>query len=80
MPESPEWKESDHAKHIVRAAKILGKWVHVGRVNGKDRFTAFEDWGADSCDGSGIAQYTYMREQMTGEPPLFSRKELAINV
>jgi hypothetical protein len=56
------WKCSDAAAHIVRAAKILGKWVHIGRVNHAERFNHFKELGADSCDGSGIARYTHMRE------------------
>jgi hypothetical protein len=56
------WKGSDHAVHIVKAAKALDKWVHVGRVNGPARFQHFEEIGADSIDGSGIARYTHMRE------------------
>jgi hypothetical protein len=56
------WKGSDHVVHIVRAAKALDKWVHVGRVNHAARFEHFEKIGADSFDGSGIARYTHMRE------------------
>jgi hypothetical protein len=56
------WKGSDHATHIIQAAKLLDKWVHVGRVNTPARFEHFKQLGADSCDGSGIAQYSHMRE------------------
>lgn len=59
---STEFKVSDHVKHIIKAAKMLGKWVHIGRINTPDRFEYFLGLGADSCDGSGIAQYTHMRE------------------
>lgn len=59
---STKWKCSEHAIHIVRAAKILGKWAHVGRVNDKDRFEHFREAGADSFDGTGVARYTHMRE------------------
>lgn len=59
---STNWKCSAHAEHIVKAAKALEKWVHVGRVNDPSRFKHFEELGADSCDGTGIARYTHMRE------------------
>ena len=59
---STAWKCGPHAEHIIRAAKALDKWVHVGRVNDPARFEHFERLGADSCDGSGIARYTHMRE------------------
>jgi hypothetical protein len=59
---STEWKMSIHVRHIIKTAKAMGKWAHVGRVNTPDRFRYFEDLGADSVDGSGLAQYTHMRE------------------
>jgi hypothetical protein len=59
---STEWKCSIHVAHIIKAAKALEKWVHVGRVNDPKRFQYFENLGADSCDGSGLARYTHMRE------------------
>lgn len=59
---STEFKLSAHAAHIVKAAKILGKWAHVGRVNTPDRFAYFEEMGADSIDGTGISRYSHMRD------------------
>lgn len=59
---STNWKCSDHAKHIIHAAQALGKWTHIGRVNGPDRWKHFEAMGADSADGTGIARYTHMRQ------------------
>lgn len=59
---STSWKVSDHAKHCIKAAQALGKWVHVGRVNEPKRFDYFEEMGVDSIDGSGIARYSHMRE------------------
>ena len=47
---------------IIKAAQILGKWVHVGRVNSPRLFEHFEEMGVDSIDGSGIAQYSHMRD------------------
>ncbi len=59
---STEWKLSDHAAHCIKAAKALGKWAHVGRVNDPARFEHFEKLGADSIDGTGISRYSHMRE------------------
>lgn len=59
---STNWKCGPHAEHIVRAAKALEKWVHIGRVNHGERVNHFEKLGADSYDGTGIARYSHMRE------------------
>lgn len=59
---STNWKVGPHAAACIKTAKALGKWVHVGRINDPSRFEYFEKLGADSCDGSGIAQYSHMRE------------------
>jgi hypothetical protein len=55
------WKASEHAAQIIKAAKAIGKWAHVGRVNHPERFDHFEKMGADSIDGTGIARYSHMR-------------------
>lgn len=76
---STKWKESSHAVACVRAAKAIGKWVHIGRINDDARFEAFDQIGADSCDGTGIAQYSWMREKIrerNGDFRLFSKSEL----
>lgn len=59
---STEWKMGRHATACVKAAKALAKWVHAGRVNTPGRFEHFEDIGADSIDGTGLARYSHMRE------------------
>lgn len=59
---STGFKLSDHAAHVIKAAKILGKWAHVGRVNDPGRWEHFENLGADSIDGTGISRYSHMRE------------------
>lgn len=59
-----EFKMSVHAKQIIKAAKIMSKWVHVGRVNTPGRFEYFEQLGADSIDGTGLSRYTWMRESI----------------
>lgn len=71
---STEWKMSHHAADVIRAAKIFGKWVHVGRVNTPGRFEHFDALGADSIDGTGLSRYSWMRERIyrnIHEPKLF---------
>lgn len=61
---STKWKMSQSAVDVIRAGKILGKWVHVGRVNTPGRFEHFEALGADSIDGTGLSRYTWMRQRI----------------
>jgi hypothetical protein len=61
---STNWKCGEHAVHIIKAAQALEKWVHVGRVNGAERWAHFEKLGVDSVDGTGIARYSHMRESV----------------
>ncbi len=76
---STAWKDGQHAAAIVRTAKILGKWVHVGRVNTPERWDHFEALGVDSVDGSGLARYSWMRERIRDRnkpmPTLFDDEE-----
>jgi hypothetical protein len=53
------FKDGAASMAVAKAAKILGKWVHVGRVNSADRIRHWMKI-ADSCDGSGIAKYDHM--------------------
>lgn len=57
------FKISKQAFAAARAAKMLGMWVHVGRVNTAARV---RDWLglADSCDGSGISRFDHMLEDV----------------
>lgn len=64
---STEWKMSKHAAAIVKASKVIGKWCHVGRINTPGRLEYFEQLGADSCDGTGLAQYSHMRLAILNE-------------
>lgn len=52
---STKWKLSEDAYALIAAAKLAGKWVHVGRVNSRRRLLAMAAAGADSCDGTYIA-------------------------
>lgn len=60
---SDNFKISQEAMNACRAAKMLGKWVHVGRVNTAARV---KNWIglADSIDGSGISKYDHMLENV----------------
>jgi hypothetical protein len=55
------WKMSGAARSIVKCAKAMGKWAHVGRVNGAVRRKTMEEWGVDSIDGTGISLHSHMR-------------------
>lgn len=75
---STSWKESAAAAQLVRAAKIRGLHVHVGRVNGPRRWRHFESLGADTADGTGLVFTTRQREAIRdrhgadpGPAPLF---------
>ena len=79
------WKDSTGALDLVRAAKVLGKHVHVGRVNAASRFERFADVGADTCDGSGVSRFDHMLENIIAaslrEPPpvLFDAQGAALS-
>jgi len=75
------WKDSQSAVDIVKTAKTLQKHAHVGRVNTLKRYKLFADAGADTCDGSGVAMYDHMLDDIAKglsrkpEPTLFENKE-----
>lgn len=60
---SDAFKTSPEAINACKAAKMLGKWVHVGRVNTASRV---RNWVglADSIDGSGISRFDHMLEDV----------------
>ena len=57
------FKDGQLARDICIKAKALGLQVHVGRVNGPQRFVSWFDF-ADSVDGSGLAKYTHSLERL----------------
>jgi hypothetical protein len=59
-----DWKMSTAAADVIKAAQIIGKHVHVGRINTVKRFRHFERLGANTCDGSGIARFSWMLEKI----------------
>lgn len=58
------WKDSKAAVDIVKTAKTLRKHSHVGRVNTLKRYKLFSEAGADTCDGSGVAMYDHMLDDI----------------
>ncbi|MCP4440955.1 MAG: hypothetical protein GY810_18695 [Aureispira sp.] len=60
---SDAFKISPEAIAACKAAKMLGKWVHVGRVNTAERVSNWIGL-ADSIDGSGISKYDHMLEKV----------------
>ena len=60
---SDPFKISTEAINACRTAKMLDKWVHVGRVNTAARV---RNWIglADSIDGSGISRFDHMLEDV----------------
>jgi len=60
---SDAFKISPEALNACKAAKMLGKWVHVGRVNTVERVNNWLGL-ADSLDGSGISKYDHMLEKV----------------
>lgn len=51
---STTWKLSQDAWCCVHEAMLMGKWVHVGRVNTWRRLHALSYWPVDSVDGTRL--------------------------
>jgi hypothetical protein len=60
---SDAFKTSQEAMNVCRTAQMLGKWIHVGRVNTASR-VAYWKGIADSLDGSGISRFDHMLEDV----------------
>jgi hypothetical protein len=56
---SDRFKSSPEAFAVAKTAKMLGKHVHIGRVNTAARVLNWIGY-ADSCDGSGMSMYDHM--------------------
>jgi hypothetical protein len=63
------WKTSRAARDICSTARAMGKWIHVGRVNGNARFEVVEEMHAQSIDGKGIALYSRWRRRLVDPHP-----------
>lgn len=53
------FKDSLEAIYAIIDARAKGKHVHIGRINGPERFHRFREY-ADTCDGSGVSKYDHM--------------------
>ena len=60
------FKNSEAARACCKAAQVLGKWVHVGRVNTPGRVKAFAGL-AHSVDGSGMSRFDERLENVLRE-------------
>ena len=60
---SDSFKMSKQATDVCKIAKMMNKWVHVGRVNTVSRLKNFVGI-ADSVDGSGISRFDHMLEPL----------------
>lgn len=75
---STEFKLSQSAADVIRAAQLTGKHTHVGRINTVERWHAFESLGVDTCDGSGVSRFDWMLRAIDdsrkngGHMPLFA--------
>lgn len=49
------WKLGPEARALVAEAKARGKWVHMGRVNSRERIQYAVVIGCDSVDGTFVA-------------------------
>lgn len=67
---STDWKMSDYASQIIKAAQLLGKRTHVGRVNTRERWAHFEKLGVDTADGTGVSRYDWMLNAIERNTPL----------
>lgn len=63
---SDAFKISSEAINACKVAKMLGKWVHVGRVNTAQRINNWMGL-ADSIDGSGISRFDSRLEEVLFE-------------
>lgn len=61
---SDDFKLSPYAAQIVKCAKIMEKWIHIGRVNEPKRFSNWKRFEVNSFDGTGISMFSHMREKI----------------
>jgi hypothetical protein len=83
---STRFKLSGTARTIAAYALARGKWVHMGRVNGRTRFRYAASIGVQSIDGSGFSRFSnermaecdaWRREGLpTSAPPMQGELEL----
>jgi len=52
---STAWKIGPHARQLCQEAKERGLFVHMGRVNSRERLRISQAFGCDSADGTYLA-------------------------
>jgi hypothetical protein len=52
-----EWKTGPAAAQLIAYARARGLWVHMGRVNSRERLWEAARLGVDSVDGSGFSKW-----------------------
>jgi hypothetical protein len=52
-----KFKLSETVRRLVRQAKKLGLWIHMGRVNTRGRVSYAASIGCDSIDGSSASRW-----------------------
>lgn len=55
------WKLGEAAMALAKEAKARKKWLHMGRVNSRERIRLAASWGCDSVDGSGFSRWPDQR-------------------
>lgn len=78
---STTWKLSEDARSCVHEADLLGKWVHMGRVNSRRRLRLAAAWNVDSVDGTYLAygpavnsrRLAHWLAEVGQQPTLFDR-------
>jgi hypothetical protein len=63
---STDWKLSQAARDCCFEAQLLGKWVHVGRVNSWERISHVAAWAVDSVDGTFLKHVPPHDRQLAG--------------
>ena len=58
---STEFKLGPFARHCVAMARMMGKWVHMGRVNSVRRARYARSIGCHSIDGSGLNRFARVK-------------------
>lgn len=55
---STEWKLGPVARDLAAYGNAKGKWVHMGRVNTKNRVCTARRWGCHSIDGQQWSKWS----------------------
>lgn len=62
-----EWKTGSGAEALCRQARLLGKWVHMGRVNSLRRIQHARAMGCNSADGTFVKYRRRRRQRDSSE-------------